>query len=264
MSFIISSTLPIDAVNGERSKSEMAAPIRDLKKDVLEQSVPISVLLRRAILIARARSDKESEEWMTAELNGYEERPDDVPKYRILYGQPMIHNSYVGWEVLHYQIADEDIVEYLTSMPIMAPIAQVETYATSSETTMLQYAERFEQYIRAHLNKIGKPAISLTRTQFQKILEVVRNRLFDWVAGLPDENESVSSETRNVLIMPEKITLKWLWHSVPIGFWLWFLSLIVAAFVAGVFVGQISVVQEFIGKKPNPIAQPSPTATQSK
>lgn len=249
----------------------MAAVIRDIKKDVLEKTVSISVLLRRAILIAKTRHDKENEAWMTAELNGYEGQPENVPKYRILYGQPMIHNPYVGWELLHYQIADDEIVEYLTSMPITAPIAQVEAYSEAPEGTMLQYAERFEQYIRSHMNKIGKPALSLTNTQFQKIIEVVRNKLFDWVAELPEEKGSLPTEvktlpngTRDVLIMPEKITLKWLWHSVPIGFWLWFLSLIVASFVAGVFVGQLSVVQELAGKKTLPVAQPSPTVIQIK
>lgn len=83
------------------------------------------MLLRRAILIAKARNDKENEEWMTAELNGYEET-GEPPDYRILGGHPMIINQFGAVEILQYQIADERIVKHLTSMPIMGPISQVE------------------------------------------------------------------------------------------------------------------------------------------
>lgn len=112
------------------------------------------------------------------------------------------------------------------------------------------------------MNKIGKPALSLSGSQFQKILEVVRNKLFDWVAQLPDEQLSPSPITEMVTFMPDKITLKWLWQFVPIQFWMWFVGVVAAAFVAGIFVGQISVVRELIGKKTpasSPLQRENPT-----
>jgi len=181
----------------------MSISIRELKKDVLGQDISISVILRRAILVAKAKGDKENEAWMTAELNGYEDT-GEPPKFRILYGQPMLYNPYAGWEILHYRIADEQIVELLTSMPITCPIAQVEQYAQSAEGTMLHYGERFEQYINSTLNKIGKPALSLTNTQFQKIVEVVRNKLFEWVSQFPDEVETRKDRD----VMPHEKTWK--------------------------------------------------------
>jgi AbiTii-like protein len=147
-------------------------------------------------------------------------------------------------------------------MPITCPIAQVEQYALNEKGTLLQYGERFEQYVRSTLNQIGKPALSLTQTQFQKIIEVVRNRLFDWVSELPDEREPASTRNEN-LTMPDRITLKWLWQYVPIHFWFWFSSLIVSAFVAGVFGGQLSIVEELVGKGPRKIGQPTPSEIAS-
>jgi hypothetical protein len=47
---------------------------------------------------------------MSAELNGYEDT-GEPPTYRILHGQPMVHTPFRGLEILHYQIADERIVE---------------------------------------------------------------------------------------------------------------------------------------------------------
>lgn len=52
----------------------------------------------------------------------------------------------------------------------------------------------------------------------------------------------------------EKVTLLWLVHSIPLGLWISAVGIVIAAFVAGVQVGQISLVREFLGKPSLPQA----------
>src|ERR1051326_2811767 len=106
--------------------------IKELKREILDDSIPLSALLRKAVLVAKAINDTENEKWIRAELNGYENE-EDLPDYRILGGQPMFYNHFVGWEVLLFQIADPKIERLLTSMTIVGPISEVEDFAKNEE-----------------------------------------------------------------------------------------------------------------------------------
>ena len=44
-----------------------------------------------------------------------------------------------------------------------------------------------------------------------------------------------------------KISLGWLWQNLPIEYWLWFINLLVAAFLLGILLGQIHWVRELVG-----------------
>lgn len=51
------------------------------------------------------------------------------------------------------------------------------------------------------------------------------------------------------LAYPEKITLFWLIKNVPIKFWFWLVGLLLAAFVVGIKVAQVSWVKVLFGQK---------------
>jgi hypothetical protein len=183
----------------------MTVSIKELKKEVLEHNIPVSVLLRKAIIIARARQDSENEAWMTLELNGVQEG-EEAPKHRIVSGQPVHFNRFVGWEMVSLQyVNDKDILRALTHMPIFGPITEIEAYAQQAELK-LHYGNTLERLIQKMMSKEGQPAISIAGTTFQTILETVRNRLFDWVSQLPDEAEALAEVNGNNVMTTEN---KW-------------------------------------------------------
>jgi hypothetical protein len=67
-------------------------------------------------------------------------------------------------------------------------------------------------------------------------------------AGGPD---SVSTNTPigNPLMPPDKVTLYWLVHHVPLTLWFWLIGIIIGTFTVGVTVGQTTFVKELLGKK---------------
>ncbi len=54
----------------------------------------------------------------------------------------------------------------------------------------------------------------------------------------------------------DSLTLKWLWQNVPYKFWIWLISLLIASFLLGVFIGQSKLYQDLTTKNAN-----SPTLT---
>lgn len=74
---------------------------------------------------------------------------------------------------------------------------------------------------------------------------------------VPDEAMSEvqkSMEKNKHIGLPEfeKVTLLWLVHHLPLKLWISALGIITVAFVAGVQIGQLSVVREFLGKSSPP------------
>jgi len=73
---------------------------------------------------------------------------------------------------------------------------------------------------------------------------------------VPPEGQSMvapsNDQAKGEPVMPEKVTLVWLFRHVPVSLWMQFSGLVVAVFLAGVTVGQTSFVQELIGKSPRP------------
>src|SRR5437764_13423688 len=121
----------------------MTTSIKELKKELLEEALPLSPLLRKAILIARILKDADTEKWSSSELNGYQVG-DMAPDYRIVHGQPMFLNPYRGWQVLLIEGNNPEFARLVTSMPTFSPISEVESHAKQTELK-LQYGHEFEQ-----------------------------------------------------------------------------------------------------------------------
>jgi len=66
------------------------------------------------------------------------------------------------------------------------------------------------------------------------------------------ESESVppKQEVAEVVSLPEKVTIRWLYGHIPINAWASLFTLLVASFVGGVYVGQTTVARELIGYSP--------------
>jgi AbiTii len=171
----------------------MTPSIKELKAELIEGSVPLSILLRKSVLIARTIKDSETEQWISRELNGYQEG-DEAPTYRILSGQPLFLNPYRGWQVLLVEGDNRDFARLVNSVPTFSPISEVEQLSQEKDIK-LQYGHDLERIIQSRTNLPGKPALGVSSMQFQNILTTVRNKLLDWVSGLPDESMTANAVT---------------------------------------------------------------------
>ena len=79
----------------------MGSLVLELQRDSLDSSVAISGLLRKALVVAHKLQIREFEEWVTRELDGYQNAAE-VPQYRQIQGSVRVWNPFHGWQpVLH-------------------------------------------------------------------------------------------------------------------------------------------------------------------
>src|SRR5712691_4650814 len=69
--------------------------VMELQRDALDRTVPVSDLLRKALLVATKLGVRDLGEWIEHELNGYPEGAD-FPEYRQFRGQLKAFNPHQG------------------------------------------------------------------------------------------------------------------------------------------------------------------------
>lgn len=83
----------------------MTSVVVDLQTEAMSRSVPISDLLRKALVVARKLRVDDFREWIELELSGYG-TSGDIPDYRETTGQVKAWNPYNGWIPVHFPDAE--------------------------------------------------------------------------------------------------------------------------------------------------------------
>ena len=73
----------------------MASIVIELQKEALDGDIPLSDLLRKALVVARKLKVKEFDIWVSKELEGYSDN-SEIPNYRA--NHPEIAGDSISWE----------------------------------------------------------------------------------------------------------------------------------------------------------------------
>lgn len=160
---------------------------------VQNTSISVSTLLREAKLLAKELDLTDVPLWVNLELNGYREA-DVEPEYREIRGQMKAWNPYYGWvPVMHKTTEVEDKLCVRTTRQSIDEIEEL--LKSDSQSFEMPYDDAIaHQLIQGTL----KPKVSLFigRTSLTKIVESVRNNLFDWAMNLNEEENVESGEIK--------------------------------------------------------------------
>src|SRR6266849_4002969 len=100
--------------------------VLQLQRDALNREVPVSDLLRKALLVATKLGVHDLEEWINHELNGYpDSRTFPFPPYRQLEGQLVAYNP-VQRRWMPVVSNDPRFIEGLSIRPSNQRVAELE------------------------------------------------------------------------------------------------------------------------------------------
>ena len=100
----------------------MSSLIEELQRDAINESVSVSELLRKALVVSRKLNIKEFADWADLELKGYPPSAD-VPDYRKPPGRIMAQNPFHGWIPV---MMDEEIAETMSKRGTNQSIGELE------------------------------------------------------------------------------------------------------------------------------------------
>lgn len=166
----------------------MSSLILELQKDAYESVIPVSELLRKALVVSRKLQQQEFEKWILQELNGYTsvKDNDEIPEYRKVSGNIRAHNPFYGW--IPVIIDDSGLVESLTVRKVNSPLPQLEELVQSSNGRLqMSYPPNIERRLRNMMDFDLPIVLMIDKTQVSSIIQSVRNIILDWALKLEED-----------------------------------------------------------------------------
>jgi hypothetical protein len=129
----------------------------------------------------------EIEEWINKELNGYLIE-DEVPQYRVLYGEVKAFNPFNGyWMPVIFSTSE--LTNIISEKLIELPIIEIETLAHHDGQEMQCSLPTDTEILLMKTMKSQqfKPHLIIGKIKFIGILDVVRNKILDWSLELEQQ-----------------------------------------------------------------------------
>lgn len=164
----------------------MASIVLELQRDALNRTVPVSDLLRKALVVARKLGLTEMQQWLELELNGYG-ASEQCPQYREVTGRVMGWNPYRGWIPVGFDDAEEQ--RRLSARKCGQSIAELESLVNDA-TKGAGYHMPFpvDQTLRLSSGMSLRTQLSLftQKAALVGIIDAVRNSVLDWALKLEE------------------------------------------------------------------------------
>ncbi len=160
----------------------MVGIVLELQRDCLESTVPASSILRKAKVIAAKLELNQLKTWLSAELEGYNCAPNDLPEYRKGIGQPKFNNPYNGWCPI--MTDDGQFGRIIRTVFFMQPIAELEELAAGDGTLIMYYNPTVQETLQRSLPARMECGLHFSKTQIKVALDYVRNKTLDWTLEL--------------------------------------------------------------------------------
>ena len=163
----------------------MSSLVRELQRDALDNSIPASSILRKALVVARKLSNEEFKVWCEMELKGYTDGKE-IPQYRFVETELKARNPVLG---LIPVMMPPQMADVFARKAISQPIAEIEDLCanpTSEGFMIIPVPKSIEGTLVRMLNGYY-PVVVASRAAFMGILDAVRNIVLDWALKLEEQ-----------------------------------------------------------------------------
>lgn len=165
----------------------MASIVLELQSDALDRNVSITDLLRKALVVSRKLRQKDFQEWIESELNGYE-GDLQIPDYREIVGQVKGWNRYHGWQQVIFNKPEiMDIISRHRSGQSIAEIEDLIERHDSSSTLHRPFPPGQQQVLRDAVNFYTEFSLFIDRSALSRVVDSVRNAVLSWALTLEED-----------------------------------------------------------------------------
>ena len=191
--------------------------IKELISDLAFDRIKLSQALTRSKIIASKIKNEKFKNWITKELEGYKTKDEFFPNYRKIYSPITITAEFPFGRTETYPVVLPDSLEKQIGNVIyyfdsLEPISIIEEQISSISNAigyinlppqqLAMLADLYKKQIDAYNGVITKGHREIGKVQFQKILELTKQRLLDTLMELDNEfpnllNEYVMTKENN-------------------------------------------------------------------
>ncbi len=188
--------------------------VAQLQREVVNSSVPISDILRKAKVLASLLQNGEFKDWVDAELRGYR-TASERPEYRKL--KPINFGTFAGPfgkmaknVQIPVALLPDDLREYAEHLEISHSVKEIESLADQAAkdgAIRLAWLPEAVLLARRHVSmddgcELVEASRPLVRSQLDGILDQVRNRLLDFLLELQQFSPDVMTSEDAIRNVP--------------------------------------------------------------
>lgn len=179
----------------------MSSLILELQRDAMDDKVPVSTLLRKALVVARKLNLEEFGAWVEKELNGYQ-TGSKPPAYRTVAAEIRSFNPVYGWIPLVWPGEVPKEASQVNVGPKVAEFEDILARAPQRKGPVtLGLPPALEELINQFFNDYPfRSSFLVSDTSLQGILEAVRQYVLKWSLDL--ESKGILGE--NMSFTPEE------------------------------------------------------------
>ena len=194
----------------------MEQSVYELQQMALDKNVDIEELLRKAYLIAVSTNQKDIEEWILNEQNGYKS-VDNLPEYRFLQGELKAYN-FGRW--IPTQFSKQEQAEAFSKLPFTESVSGiVEAYQNSSNgIASYSITDALTQALNKNGSFVTVYNYFVSTGQLKQVISSIQNKILYWTIELEKNNQAMkkeAEETKSVkergILMKENIFLSYCW-----------------------------------------------------
>ncbi len=187
----------------------MKSIVIELQEMSSDENIPITGLIRKALIVASKLNLSDFKKWIEKEINGYEE-VSEIPEYRNVTGEVKAFNPYNGiWIPLLWPNAPEGIY----NRKIGQKISEIEyNYKSTDGTIVVPFTQKQQQILIKYFNTPSPPYLIINKAALAGILESVKDIILKWSLklekeGIFGEDMVFSKEEQEKAINNQKIKI---------------------------------------------------------
>lgn len=160
----------------------MDSLVLELQRDALDRNIHITDLLRKALLVSRKLKIKDIEEWLSGELNGYNETI--IPDYRQVSGELKLFNPFNGWNPV--MLTDKEWQDLLCIRKLEISISQIENLVENSKggSFLIKFPAEQAGLIMKLIGRQLEPALHASLHQLVLIIDSVKTKIMEFALDL--------------------------------------------------------------------------------
>jgi hypothetical protein len=167
----------------------VTSSISNLQNAATDSSVPVTDLLRKALLVATDLNAPDFIQWLRSELEGYGECEDsEIPKYREVVGTIHTRSANRGWAPLMASTLEvTEVLKPLTIRRIAQPASELEAMLrSSSEKSRLrmEFPDEIQNLISQGIGRQRHSCLVIPTSRLPGILDGIRTSVLNWTLKL--------------------------------------------------------------------------------
>jgi hypothetical protein len=186
--------------------------VNQIRDDILDPEVSLSVALRKAKVLASMLQDAEFKEWVNSELNGYIDE-DEVPEYRIVpvqiigtfsgpFGSGAKNVTVPVWKM------GEGFQKRFGRAVLTSGVKELESMADSDDGTLHhrwpgEAVALWNREYDAEMNLVGASS-QFSTSSIEGILDTTRNRLLDFILELTEIDPNIKDSEEAISDLPKE------------------------------------------------------------